>query len=675
MILILCEKENAARRIAHILSKGKASRSVSKKVSLYVFSMDGKKYTVMGLRGHILNLDYPAKYNQWDRIDLKDLIWVEPYKKIQAQNIVDVLKKIIPDMEEIIIATDYDREGELIGVEGLEIVKGINPNIISSRARFSALTSEEVIRAFNNLTDIDYNLSSSAESRQIIDLAWGAVLTRFISLTSRQIGKDFLSVGRVQSPTLALIVDKEKLIQDFKPKPYWELVAKLKKDIDFSAKHEEDKFWDEKVSKSIYDKVKKAEEGTIVQVNKRSKTDKPPTPFNTTAYLQAATSLGFTAAAAMTIAEDLYTNGWISYPRTDNTEYPPSLNLRGILQKFKGTDLSDLASELLSQPTLKPTKGKTRATDHPPIHPVEGASSNQLDKRQWKIYELIVRRFFATLAPEAKIQTQKVNIDIEEEVFLADGIRILEPGWMKFYPYIGSKEKKIPELKKGDKVKVIKIDLLSKETQPPKRYGQGGLIQEMDRLGLGTKSTRHEIIQKLYNRGYVTGTSPRPTVMGFAVTDALETYAELITKPDMTASLEKEMDRISLGKLKIDKVVKDSQKMLTDILAELEKNKEVIGNSIREAFLEQSTIGKCSKCGSNLIVLRSHRGKRFIGCSKYPKCRMSFPLPQRGKLEAEENPCEVCGSPRVRILLRKQKPWEFCVNMKCASRSKENKKD
>jgi DNA topoisomerase-1 len=675
MILILCEKEIAARRIAQILSNGSATRTISKKVSLYNFSSNGKSYCVMGLRGHILNLDYPDEYNQWNRIPPKDLIWIKPFKKVQAQNIVDVLSSIVPDMEEIIIATDYDREGELIGAEGLEIVTKIKPDLKNSRARFSALTKEEVERAFNDLTEVDFNLSYSAESRQIIDLAWGAVLTRFISLTSRQIGKDFLSVGRVQSPTLALIVDREKDIKKFKPKPYWELEAKLKNDFEFRAKHERDKFWDEKESKSIYENIRKEKEGEIVQVTKRSKTDKPPAPFNTTAFLQAATNLGYSAASAMNIAEDLYTNGFISYPRTDNTEYPASLDLRGILNKFVGSELSDLASELLNQTTLQPTKGKTKATDHPPIHPVEAASSKELDKRHWKIYELIVRRFFATLAPAAKLQTHKVKIDIKTEIFLADGIQIIDPGWQKFYPYSGSKEKKIPDLKKGDNVNVLEIKLLNKETQPPKRYGQGGLIQEMDKLGLGTKSTRHEIIQKLYNRGYVVGTSPRPTVTGFAVTDALESYAELITKPDMTSTLEKDMDKIAEGKLKIEKVVKESQQMLSNIVETLEKNKEVIGTSIRQAFLEQSTIGKCSACGSNLIILRSRRGKRFIGCSQYPKCRQSFPLPQRGKLEPQETPCEVCSSPRVRILLKKQKPWEFCVNMKCTTREKNKTKE
>jgi DNA topoisomerase-1 len=621
MILILCEKEIAARRIAQILSSDKAEKTVTKKVSLYRFSIKDADYLVMGLRGHILNLDYPAKYNQWDKIDLKELIWIEPLKKVQAKNILDVLKSVVPDMNEIIIATDYDREGELIGVEGLELVKDIKPDIKSSRARFSALTKEEVVKAFDNLTEIDYNLSASAESRQIIDLAWGAVLTRFISLTSRQIGKDFLSVGRVQSPTLALIVDKEKDILAFKPKPYWEITAKLKKEEEFPAKHEKDKFWDETESKSIYDKIKNAKEGEVVQVNKRSKTDKPPAPFNTTAFLQAATSMGYTAASAMNLAEDLYTNGLISYPRTDNTEYPKSLDLKGILKKFESSDFSLLAKELLAQPKLTPTRGKTRATDHPPIHPVEAANQNELDKRQWKIYELITRRFFATLAPEAKLQTQKVKIDITEEIFLADGIMIIEPGWMKFYPYIGSKEKRIPELKKGDKVDVKKIELLSKETQPPKRYGQGGLIQEMDKLGLGTKSTRHEIIQKLYNRGYVTGTSPKPTVMGFAVTDALESYAELITKPDMTSTLEKEMDKISEGKLKLSRIHK---KYLIIFWIHLRKIKMSSVHPFAKHFLNRALSANVQTAEAILLFYGREEVRGSLGAQNIPNAGTAF---------------------------------------------------
>ena len=265
MHLIICEKQNAAQRITTILSKGKATRTFVNRIPLYTFVDNNKKVNVIGLKGHVVNLDFPSKYNRWNHIDLKNLIQTEPIKKVQNWNIVNLLKKLAEDVDEVVIATDYDREGELIGVEGLELIQKTNSKLKVKRARFSALTAPEVKNAFNNLTEIDYNLSAAAFSRQIIDLKWGAVLTRFLSLASKQTGKDYLSVGRVQSPTLALIVDREKEISDFKSKPYWEIIAQLEKVLHFTAKHKEDRFWDKEAAQRSFTRASETSVGTVAE--------------------------------------------------------------------------------------------------------------------------------------------------------------------------------------------------------------------------------------------------------------------------------------------------------------------------------------------------------------------------------------------------------------------------
>ncbi len=671
MFLIICEKHNAAQRITTILSKGKARRTIINKVPLYDFVDENRnKFNVIGLKGHVVNLDFPSKFNRWNHLELKNLIQIEVIKKVQDWKIVNLLKKLAENVDEVIIATDYDREGELIGVEGLELVQQAKASVKVKRARFSALTAPEIQRAFKNLSDVDYNLSTAAYSRQIIDLKWGAVLTRFISLASNQTGKDFLSVGRVQSPTLALIVDREKEILDFKPQPYWQIIANLEKGIKFSAMHKEDKFWDEEVAKDIYERAKQASKGIVKEVEIKQENDGPPAPFNTTSFLRAATTLRLTAAKAMIIAEELYTSGLISYPRTDNTVYPKSIKLRKLLEMLKKTDFSDDANELLQQHKLTPTRGKVTATDHPPIHPVGAAKKSDLKPGHWKVYELVVRRFMATLASWAKAEKTKALIEINKEPFIANGLKYFELGWHKYYPYFDLKEKDIPKLIKGDEVGIINIDLESKETKPPKRYSQGSLIQEMDKLGLGTKSTRHEIIQKLYSRGYIKENKPEPTLMGKAVILALENYATTITKPDMTAVLEKDMDEIAKGNKKMGDVVKESEDMLNEIIMVLEKNKSLIAKSIKDALRTQNVIGKCKDCGSDLVVITSRRGKRFIGCSQFPNCRRSYPLPQYGKIVPMDSECKLCGAPEVKVINSKKKPWHICVNIKC-DRNKE----
>ncbi len=267
--LIIAEKRNAAQRISQILSGGKAKFVKVGRGGYFKFDKEGDEYFVVPLRGHIVELDYDEKFKRWDIDNLIELVNEKPKKINKERGIIKILWDIAKDADEIIIATDYDREGELIGVEALSVIeKKYGKKFKVKRAKFSALTKEEVEKAFNNLVDINYNLASAAEARQHIDLAWGASLTRFISLVSGRRGRDFLSVGRVQSPTLALIVNRELEIENFVPKPYWNITAKLQKKRNFTAEHANNPFWEEEKMKEVMDKLKGADEGEVIDVKK-----------------------------------------------------------------------------------------------------------------------------------------------------------------------------------------------------------------------------------------------------------------------------------------------------------------------------------------------------------------------------------------------------------------------
>ena len=327
MKLVISEKDIAARRIAYILSGGKLKSSKLGKTPVYEFSKDNVTWKVIGLRGHIINVDFPAGFNQWHKISPMELIEVNPCKKVSEKDIAAALKTLVEQNPFLIVATDYDREGELIGVEIVDLLKEYNKNINQiKRAKFSAITTQEINEAFDKLVDIDCNLSDAGESRQVIDLIWGAVLTRFISLTTHRLGRDFLSIGRVQSPTLALLVNREKEIKNFEPVPFWKIIATLKKEKTFNATHIKNQFWDEKEANEIFKKVESCKEAKVKKVDKKILKELPPTPFNTTSFLESASYLGFSAVNAMSIAEQLYIYGLTSYPRTDNTVY---------LSKFK----------------------------------------------------------------------------------------------------------------------------------------------------------------------------------------------------------------------------------------------------------------------------------------------------------------------------------------------------
>lgn len=674
--LIISEKNSVAIRLATILSGGKFKRASVSGIPVFRFTTDDVEYAVIGLRGHIVELDYPEKYNNWMSIDPKHLIHVEPYKRVLHRKAVDALISEAKDADWVIIATDFDREGELIGVEALELLNAgddrtvvagparLLPNVSVKRARFSSLGRNDVLHAFEELNDPDIRLAKSAECRQVIDLVWGATLTRMISLSANQVGRNFLSVGRVQSPTLSLIAQREVEIEKFVPRTYFEIRAVLRKEKDFEAEHSSNPFWDEKEARTIYDRLTGCKTAQVRSVQKEEKEEYPPAPFSTTLFLIEATRLGYSGAEAMDIAERLYSRGIISYPRTDNTVYPRSLYLKNILEKLSKTEFVAEVSELLAQEKLIPSRGRTETTDHPPIYPVDGASRRKLGKREWPIYELIVRRFMATVAPKSAYMETAVSLDIGGEPFAAKGRELLREGWRRYYPYFKFTEVPLPELVEGDTVSVEKLWVHEDKTKPPSRYSQGSLIREMERLGLGTKSTRHEIIQKLVERKYIEGQTIRPTPVGRSVTMALGESAPEICDSRMTAQLEHDMDRIAEGDAEYVDVVSESREMLTSVANEIESNKTRIGDMIREAILQQKRIGKCPSCGGDLRIIDGPQNK-FAGCSNYPECRVTYSLPSGYLVQPTESTCERCGAPVVKLITRGQKPFLACADPAC----------
>ncbi|HJH32571.1 MAG TPA: DNA topoisomerase I [Methanosarcinaceae archaeon] len=665
MHLIIAEKHIAAKRIAAILAPKKPKQVRVSGVDTYEYGIDAGKTIFMGLSGHIVGVDFPKTYNNWQKVDARLLIDAEIISTPTQVKIVSALKKLGKIATKITIATDYDREGELIGAEALEIIQKVNPDVSYDRVHYSAITPKAINEAFANPVSVDFDLADAGHSRQVIDLIWGAALTRYVSISAGRLGRMFLSVGRVQSPTLTIIVDREKERDAFISKPYWEIFATLsdQNGETFLVQHKTSRFWDQQEADSILAKLDIGNDAVISSVVKSKKIDKVPTPFNTTEFIGAASSIGFSAANSMRIAEFLYTSGFISYPRTDNTVYPESVDMRAQIELFKASSFKQYAEQLLKNKKLVPTRGKKETTDHPPIFPASLANKSELKEDEWKVYELIVRRFFATFADPAEWETMRVKFDINGEQFKVNGARLTVPGWRWYYPYNAPEDRLLPVLQEGDRLTVRETEMIDKETKPPSRYGQGRLIRIMDELGLGTKATRHDIISKLYSRAYVHGNPLQPTKTAYAVVEALGEYASTITKPDMTSKLEEDMDRIAVGSVKEDDVIKESREMLDSVFSELEKNKDNISESLRTGLREDKVVGTCKKCGSQLMVRRSKRGSRFIGCEGYPDCNFSLPLPKSGQVIVTDKLCEEHGLYHIRIITPGRRPWNLgCPN-------------
>ncbi|MBZ6496093.1 DNA topoisomerase I [Natrinema longum] len=678
MELIITEKDNAARRIADILSGGTYDSSRENGVNVYEWG--GKR--CVGLSGHVVGVDFPSEYSDWRDVEPVELIDADVEKTATKENIVATLRLLARRAQRVTIATDYDREGELIGKEAYDIVRNVDDDVPIRRVRFSSITENEVQNAFDEPDELDFDLAAAGEARQIIDLIWGAALTRYLSLSAGQLGNDFISVGRVQSPTLKLIVDREREIEAFDPEDYWEIFADLAKseaqrasetssgeeprddDTAFESQYfyrdeddnEAERVWEEATADEVYETLADRDAATVVDVNRRTRTDTPPEPFNTTQFIRAAGAIGYSAKRAMSIAEDLYTAGYITYPRTDNTVYPDDLDPGELLDEFVGhSSLGESAESLLEADEIVPTEGDEETTDHPPIHPTgEIPSRGDVGDDEWEVFELVVRRFYATVAEAAIWEHLKVVAEVDDYRLKANGKRLVEPGYHDVYPYFSTTENYVPDVDEGEELALSDVELEAKQTQPPRRYGQSRLIETMEEMGIGTKSTRHNTLEKLYDRGYIESDPPRPTKLAMAVVDAAENYADRVVSEEMTAQLEADMDAIANGEATLDDVTDESREMLEEIFENLADSREEIGDHLRKSLKDDKRLGPCPECGEDLLVRRSRHGSYFIGCDGYPDCENTLPLPSTGKPLILEEECEEHGLNEVKMLAGRQ---------------------
>ena len=716
MKLVVTEKNDAAEKIAQLLGT-KAQKDKVFNTPVYRFDVDGEEWVSIGLRGHILEPDFTPqlvykKRGGWrgvtvegevvpadipaslpkppfkkrkpfseDGVDLKGwkmealpYLAYAPIEKLpKEKDIIRSLKNLAKKADSICIATDFDREGELIGSDALSCIKQVNDTAPVSRARYSAFTKEEIAHAFSNLVELDENLAAAGESRQDIDLIWGAALTRYLTLVKFAGYGNVRSSGRVQTPTLALIVARERERLAFVPEDYWVIRGSFGEgDDEFEAPHATARFKTEEAALLAMSHIEGAKTALVGTVEKKQRTVRPPAPFNTTSLMAAAAAEGMSPARTMRIAESLYMDGYISYPRVDNTVYPSSLNLAEVVRTISGNPAyTQYCNRLLAKGKLTATRGNKEETDHPPIYPTAKATPDDLPAAEYKLYNLVARRFLATLSESAIVEGTKVTLDVpgegtgEREQFVARGDVTVKAGFRAIYPYGVKNDEQLPALQKGALIAFNGATCTKKQTEPPARYSQGKLIQEMEKLGLGTKSTRHAIIERLYAVKYIMNDPIEPSQLGMAVIDALDAYAPHITHPQMTAELEEGMSSIAAGTTTKEAVVRNSRDLLARELEALLPVREQVKEALSDAVAADAYVGKCPKCGKDLQIRVSNKtNSMFIGCAGWPECDVTYPLP-KGKVEAQEQPCPTCGMPQVKVTAFRAKPRVQCIDPNC----------
>ncbi len=674
--LIIAEKPSAAQKIAQALADGKAITKKKETVPYYELTHNGEDIVVTSAVGHLYSLNQTSG-TKWG-FPVFDIEWAEAEKvdkdSKHTAKFIKAIKSLAKDAKDIVVACDYDQEGSVIGKNIVVLACGRKDGF---RMKFSTLTTKELRKSYAEKTKhLDWPQINAGEARHKLDWYNGINYSRALTSAIKAAGSfKIMSTGRVQGPALKIIVDKEKEIRAFIPEPFWVIqMLGSAKEGEFEAWHTTEKFTEKKRAQAVMKKVDGKKHATVTELESSQFKQAPPTPFDlTTMQIETYRTLRISPKMTLSIAQELYTAGWISYPRTSSQKLPVELGLREIIAAIaKQPVYKDLAGKLLSLSSLKPNEGPKDDPAHPSIYPT-GEVPGGLTDHQKKLYDLIVRRFLATFGEPAVRETNKIFLDCNTEPFVAKGTRTVFKGWHEFYgEHVKLEEENVPELKKGELVDVKKITLIDKETQPPKRYSEASIIKELEKRNLGTKATRASIVDTLFNRGYVQGKSIEATEFGIKTADTLAKYAPKIVDEELTRHFENEMEDIQNEKRKPEQVLQEAKVELTHILSDFRLKEKEIGEELKVANRKAqdiaSTVGTCPVCKAGILMIKRGKFGKFIACNKYPECKVTAKLPSSGGVKVTEKTCESCVWPMIMIIRAKRAPQTLCINPDCATK-------
>jgi DNA topoisomerase I len=676
--LIISEKPNAAKKIAEALADGKVVKKAEKGVPYFELSHNKKDIIVACAVGHLYTVAEKKKSFAYPSFDIE---W-KPTSDVSkdaafSKKYLDVIKKVAKGAKTFTVACDYDVEGEVIGFNIMRYACGQKD---ARRMKFSTLTKEDLVEAYEHADKtINWGLAHAGETRHYLDWMYGINVSRALTLAIKSTGAfKILSSGRVQGPALKMLYDKEKEIEAFVPEPYWQIVLGVEKNgTKIEALHEIEKF------KSQHEMMQRFEKALwkpckLDSVEKKESKVSPPTPFDLgTLQTESYKLFGIKPKDTLSIAQNLYTSGVISYPRTSSQKLPAKLNFKKVLEGLSKNSLYiDKVKVLQGFKQLIPNEGKKEDAAHPAIYPT-GQLPSKLSEIEFKIYDLVVKRFFATFGESAIRESVNLKLSVGGEIFYASGMTTKEKNWFNLYePYAKFKEEEWPEMKAGEELKIYRLDKLQKETLPPKRYTPASIITELEKRGLGTKATRAEIVESLYHRNYVIDESIKVTNMGKSIIETLQKHCPAIIDEELTAKFDTSMDEIMEHKKTEDEVLAEARDVLGKVLKDFKLKEKAIGEDLKVANKEtqdkESFLCKCPKCHEgNLRIRLSKKRSKFAGCDKYPDCQTAYPLPQTGGIKALDKTCETCHSPMILVIKKRSRPQEVCLNVECPTKKQD----
>ncbi len=684
--LILTEKPDAAARIAVALDKDNQPKKGSFNGVPYYEAFRERKMVVVPALGHLYTVT--GEKGVRGGYPVFDYRWVPLYAADRGAGRtrawLNSIKTLARDADEFVDACDFDVEGSIIGYTILKYACG-GKEAKAKRMKYSTLTRDELQAAYSNLLPtLDFNLIEAGLARHEADWLYGINLSRALTQAAKKKSGRYatLSTGRVQGPTLEFVATREKAIRDFVPVPFWTVTATLTIDGSlFEASYERNPIESEEAAKAVVSACK-GKIGKIETVESEMLSIPPPVSFDLGSLQNEAYRLfRFSPIFTLKVAQRLYLEALISYPRTSSQKLPPNIGYRNILRGLtKSRDHGKDAIKLLAKPELKPRAGKGFDTAHPAIYPTGNLPGRALNSAERNLWSLVVKRFLSVFCDNALKQTKKAVVNINGNRFLLDGNQTLQEGWQLFYkPYVKTDDNPLPLLLEGQDVAVQKVTLKKESTKAPPNFNPSTLLKKMEQANLGTKATRAGIIQTLYDRTYITGETISITDLGFQIVDVLMKYCPTILSSDLTANLEEKMDAIQEQKQSRQQIISEAIEILKSATAKLKENEDAIGEQLAETLAEsrlaEQTIGPCPNCKTGkLLILHSKKtGKRFVGCSNYFKrtCTTAFPLPQDGTLKPLHTPCRSCSFPTIRVSGRGRCSWTLCLNPICPTKKKQ----
>ncbi len=620
----------------------------------------GKDFIVKASMGHVIDLPEKEFGVDIEKEFKPKFVTIKGKNKI-LKEIKDAAKK----SDVVYLATDPDREGEAISWHIANALKRIKKDNIF-RIRFHEITKSAIKQAVENPDKIDENKVYAQHARRILDRIVGYSISPLLSTKFRRA----LSAGRVQSVALRLICDREEEIRKFVPREYWTVEGTFLKDkYEISAKlwavdgKKLGKF-DISTEKEAEQLLKRAESSKfkVTRVEKKERRRKPLPPFITSTLQQEASKrFGFPAKMTMQIAQQLYEGvdlgkervGLITYMRTDSTRVSDEAvnEVRSFIKGELGEEYLPSQKRSYEGKTPKSAQDAHEAIRPTSVYRTPESVRKYLTPEQYKLYDLIWRRFVASQMKDAVFNTVSVDIEGDGLTFRATGSTLKEEGFLKIYP-IEVEEKLLPELEEGEKLEKKEIKGVQHFTEPPPRYTEGTLVKALEEAGVGRPSTYATIISNIIQRGYVEKEKQKlkPTELGEFINSLLKKLFPKVVDVKFTASIEEELDKIEEG-------VKNWKELLKEFY--FGEFKALLENAKRELKgLKGEEIGRnCPECGAPLLKVHGRYGA-FISCSNYPECKYKEALKED---ERTGEKCPECGG---ELIIKKGKYGRFiaCSN-------------